>query len=112
MAAGPTRVPGLRQTQSDPEGRFRFRTIEPVSYPGRTPHIHMLIAGPGIERPLTTQLYLKDHPLNARDFLFNSLGDLQARESLLVDFQPADQVEPGSKAGDFTAVLGVNATTE
>jgi protocatechuate 3,4-dioxygenase beta subunit len=57
-------------------GRFQFRTILPVPYPGRTPHIHMKIldASRGM---LTTQLYLKEHPSNERDFLFKALNDLE-----------------------------------
>lgn len=100
---------GYGQMIADDEGRYRFRTIEPVPYPGRTPHIHMAVSGKGIDRPLTTQLYLKDHPLNARDFLFNSLRDEAARDSLLVDFAPAPEIEPDAKAGSFTVVLGLNA---
>jgi len=53
------------------DGAYVFRTIKPVPYTGRTPHIHVKVfAG---RREFTTQFYLKDHPLNARDVLFNRL---------------------------------------
>ena len=64
---------GYGVTRTDAQGRYRFRTILPVEYPGRTPHIHARIQrADGSE--LITQIYLKDHPLNQRDFLFRRLG--------------------------------------
>jgi protocatechuate 3,4-dioxygenase beta subunit len=32
---------GFGSTRSDAQGLYRFRTIKPVPYPGRTPHIHV-----------------------------------------------------------------------
>ena len=55
---------------TDAEGRFRFETIVPGRYPGRTPHLH-LRAQPPNGRILTTQLYFPDEPQNRRDGLFN-----------------------------------------
>ena len=64
---------GYGVTRTDAQGRYRFRTILPVEYPGRTPHIHARIQRPdGSE--LITQIYLADHPLNQGDFLFRRLG--------------------------------------
>jgi protocatechuate 3,4-dioxygenase beta subunit len=54
---------------TDGEGRYRFRTILPAVYPGRTRHYHVKVQAPG--RPvLTTQLYFPDEPANRRDGLF------------------------------------------
>jgi protocatechuate 3,4-dioxygenase beta subunit len=54
---------------TDGEGRYRFRTIMPALYPGRTRHYHIKVQAP--ERPvLTTQLYFPDEPANQRDGLF------------------------------------------
>ena len=54
---------------TDAEGRYRFRTILPALYPGRTRHYHVKVQAP--ERPvLTTQLYFPDEPTNRRDGLF------------------------------------------
>jgi protocatechuate 3,4-dioxygenase beta subunit len=98
---------GFGATTADDEGAYRFRTIEPVPYTGRTPHIHFKIAGPGFE-PLTTQMYLAGHPLNERDGLYRRLGD-QAR-LVTVDLDPAPDLEPaaksGAKRGLFDIVLG------
>jgi protocatechuate 3,4-dioxygenase beta subunit len=103
---------GFGATTADDEGAYRFRTIEPVPYPGRTPHIHFKIAGPGFE-PLTTQMYLADHPLNARDGLYRRLGE-RAR-LVTVDLEPAPGLEPtaksGAKRGLFDIVLGPDGIT-
>ena len=48
---------GYGRTQVDADGRYAFRTIRPVAYPGRTPHIHFKVHAPGVGR-LTTQMYV------------------------------------------------------
>jgi protocatechuate 3,4-dioxygenase beta subunit len=52
-----------------PEGAFRFRTIVPALYSGRTRHYHIKVQAPG-SRLLTTQLYFPNEPANLRDGLF------------------------------------------
>jgi protocatechuate 3,4-dioxygenase beta subunit len=55
---------------TDADGRYRFRTIVPGLYPGRTRHFHIKVQAP--QRPiLTTQLYFPNEPLNARDGSFH-----------------------------------------
>ena len=77
-----TAFQGFGRTVSDSEGRFNFRTIVPVPYPGRTPHIHAKIIADG-RAPLTTQFYLADYRDNARDFLFNRMtSDERERVSM------------------------------
>ena len=54
---------------TDSEGRYRFRTILPAVYTGRTRHYHIKVQA--AQRPLlTTQLYFPDEPMNRRDGLF------------------------------------------
>jgi protocatechuate 3,4-dioxygenase beta subunit len=55
---------------TDGEGRYRFRTILPALYPGRTRHYHVKVQA--LDRAvLTTQLYfLADEAANRRDGLF------------------------------------------
>jgi protocatechuate 3,4-dioxygenase beta subunit len=73
---------GYGRTVTGNDGRFHFRTIKPVPYPGRTPHIHIRVAPRG-GGTLATQLYLPDEPGNARDFLFRQLSrDEQAALTL------------------------------
>jgi protocatechuate 3,4-dioxygenase beta subunit len=54
---------------TDAEGRYRFRTIVPALYPGRTRHYHVKVQAPQ-QSVLTTQLYFPDEPANRRDGLF------------------------------------------
>ena len=53
------------------DGIYAFRTIRPVSYPGRTPHIHVKVIHRDVS--LTTQLYIDGHEKNLKDQLFRRL---------------------------------------
>jgi protocatechuate 3,4-dioxygenase beta subunit len=68
------------------DGRYRFRTIRPVPYSGRTPHIHVKVKL-GTRELLTTQLYVAGDPGNARDGLWRRLP-AAAREAVTVPFEP------------------------
>lgn len=70
-----TAFQGFGQDISNDKGEYSFRTIKPVSYPGRTPHIHVKAFANG--RELTTQFYLHGHPQNNRDFLFQRMSKVQ-----------------------------------
>jgi protocatechuate 3,4-dioxygenase beta subunit len=59
------------------DGRYRFRTIRPVPYSGRTPHIHFKVKLDRREL-LTTQLYVQGDANNERDFLWRRLGEDRA----------------------------------
>jgi len=85
------------------DGGYRFRTIRPVPYPGRTPHIHFAVSGGGLER-FTTQMYLAGEPRNDRDGILNAVRDAAARARLIVALEPAG---PGLLAGRFDIVLGL-----
>ena len=63
---------GFGRSITDKNGHFSFRTIIPVEYPGRTPHIHLKLLNES-ENVLTTQLYIQGHPLNKEDFLFKQM---------------------------------------
>ncbi len=64
---------GFGRVTADAEGRWRFRTLRPVAYSGRTPHIHAKIKL-GTRELLTTQLYVQDDPGNARDGVWRRLS--------------------------------------
>lgn len=55
---GPARrgFQGYGRTRADADGQYRFRTIKPVIYGGRPPHVHLKVVHPA-HRPLVTQLY-------------------------------------------------------
>ena len=55
---------------SDAAGRYRFRTILPGLYPGRTRHYHLKVQAPR-QRLLTTQLYFPNEPRNRIDEFFS-----------------------------------------
>ncbi len=56
---------------TDANGRYRFRTIRPAVYSGRTAHYHVKVQPSG-GRILTTQLYFPNEPANRRDSLFRN----------------------------------------
>jgi len=67
------------------DGRWRFRTIRPVAYVGRTPHIHAKVRL-GRRELLTTQLYVAGDPHNDRDFLWRRL-DARERAAITAPFE-------------------------
>jgi len=80
---------GYGVTRTDAGGTFHFRTIKPIAYPGRTPHIHIRVQASGASA-FATQLYLPDDPGNRRDFLFSRLSaEDQAALTLKFDPTPA-----------------------
>ena len=54
---------------TEADGRYRFRTILPALYPGRTRHYHVKVQAPQ-QGVLTTQLYFPNEPANRRDGFF------------------------------------------
>jgi protocatechuate 3,4-dioxygenase beta subunit len=96
---------GYGRFQTDADGAYRFRTIKPVPYPGRAPHIHAAVRAPG-EHRLVTQLYVKGAPENQWDWLLNGVADDAARERLIVDFKPAGESATTKLRARFDIVLG------
>ena len=95
---------GYGRSRTGAAGGYRFRTIRPVAYPGRAPHIHFAIRGPGFE-PLITQMYVRGAPENNRDWILNRIRDPARRESLLVAFEPHPDLR-GQRIARFDVVLG------
>ena len=103
---GTGRDPGFQgygQIRADGDGAYRFRTIRPVAYGGRTPHIHVAVEVPGGPR-LVTQMYVAGEPRNDGDFVLSRVPPAQ-RASVLVAFNDAPEIEPGALAGRFDIVL-------
>lgn len=96
---------GYGRYLTDSQGRYFFRTIKPVPYPGRTPHIHFGVSKNG-QRVLTTQMLVKGHPMNQKDFLFKRISNQAARNSLLVGFNPIKGSKIGELEANFDIVLG------
>jgi protocatechuate 3,4-dioxygenase beta subunit len=92
---------GWGQFVTAADGEYRFRTIKPVPYPGRTPHIHFRVSGPRVPE-LVTQMYVEGEPGNERDGLYGSL-EPAARAAVTIRLDKA----PDGKAlaGRFAIVL-------
>jgi len=96
--------------RTDAEGRFRFRTILPTSYPvptdgpvglvldrmGRHPmrpaHLHFMVSAPGYET-VVTHLFVKGDPYLESDVVFG------VKDSLIVDFQRNESEAEAQKVG-------------
>jgi len=87
-------------------GEYYFRTVKPVPYPGRTPHIHFKIKQKGQDE-FTTQCYIKGHPQNNRDGIYRSIRDEKARDSVTIDFKPVKKSKTGELEARFNIVLGL-----
>ena len=75
---------GYGRATSGADGAYRFVTIEPVEYPGRTPHVHFRLSRAGREL-LVTQMYLPGiaGAGNERDGLFITVRDPATRRMLI-----------------------------
>ncbi len=87
-------------------GEYVFRTIKPVPYPGRAPHIHVAVKMKG-KKELITQCYIKGHPGNPKDGIWKGIKDEKARASVTVDFAPMRGAKAGELAGRFDVVMGL-----
>ena len=81
---------GFGHDLSRADGSYSFRTIKPVPYAGRTPHIHVKVLVENRER-LTTQFYLPDPPDNKNDWLYRHVPKAK-REMVTMNFIPTRQV--------------------
>jgi protocatechuate 3,4-dioxygenase beta subunit len=88
---------GYGQLQTGANGAYAFRTIRPVRYSGRPPHIHFQITHPRHPR-LVTQLYTSETGEAAPS------GYEASYRSLWVSFTPSTR-EAGALAARFDIVL-------
>jgi protocatechuate 3,4-dioxygenase, beta subunit len=86
-------------------GEYYFRTIKPVPYPGRTPHIHFAIKMRGRDK-WTTQCYIKGEPRNATDGVLNDIHDAKGKASVIIPFAPIKDSRIGEVAAKFDIVMG------
>ena len=100
--AGDDGFQGYGATTTDAEGRYAFKTIRPVAYSGRIPHLHFKIRAAN-GAALTTQLYLKGDATAGDPVLAMSPAGTLGK--LTVALAPAVGKEPGALAGNFDFVL-------
>jgi protocatechuate 3,4-dioxygenase, beta subunit len=101
-----TNFQGFGRFTTGTKGEYRFRTIKPVPYTGRTPHIHVKVKK-GERELLTTQIFVNGHPQNNRDMVFGVIRDLIDRELVLVDFKPLKESKVGELSARFDIVVGL-----
>jgi protocatechuate 3,4-dioxygenase beta subunit len=100
-----TNFQGFGRCATGGKGEYYFRTIKPVPYTGRTPHIHVKVKK-GERELLTTQIFVNGHPQNRNDMVFAGIRDPLDRELVLVDFKPVKESKIGELAARFEIVLG------
>ncbi len=101
-----TNFQGYGRFLTDSSGQYYFRTIKPVQYPGRTPHIHFAVSKNG-KRIFTTQMLIHGVAQNKRDGLFQRIQDPFQREAIQVEFKPVPDSKIGELAAEFDIVLGL-----
>ncbi len=101
-----TNFQGFGRFLTGSTGEYVFRTIKPVPYPGRAPHIHFKIKQSNKEL-LTTQCYIKGHPGNDKDGIWRGIKDEKQRAAVTVDFAPMKNSRIGELTAKFDVVLGV-----
>lgn len=92
---------GWGQFMTAADGLYRFRTIKPVPYPGRTPHIHFRVSGRDLPE-LVTQMYVEGERLNGRDGVY---GRLDPRERAAVTVRLDRTADGRTLAGRFEIAL-------
>ncbi len=92
---------GWGQTTTSADGAYRFRTIKPIAYSGRTPHIHFAITAPD-EPTFHTQMYFADAQANDADFLLRRMTP-DERNQLMVT--PAKSDTAADPVARFDVVL-------
>jgi protocatechuate 3,4-dioxygenase beta subunit len=84
---------GWGRTETGADGGYRFRTIRPLAYSGRTPHIHFAVTAPGA-RAFYTQMYFAGAPENRDDFLVRRLSEAERARITVAPAKEAGAAEP------------------
>ncbi|QEG25201.1 dioxygenase family protein [Mariniblastus fucicola] len=101
-----TNFQGYGRFLTNRKGEYYFRTIKPVPYPGRVPHIHFAVSING-HRVLTTQMLTRGHDKNEQDGLFRRIRDEKSRLAITAEYKPVAESKFGELSAEFDLVLGV-----
>jgi protocatechuate 3,4-dioxygenase beta subunit len=96
---------GFGRFMTSSTGEYYFRTIKPVPYPGRTPHIHVKVKQ-GDRELLTTQFFINGFAQNRTDGVLADIRDPLERELVMVDFKPIKESKIGELAARMNLVIG------
>src|SRR5262245_34552345 len=77
---------GFGRFTTNQRGEYRFRTVKPVAYPGRCPHIHFKVKR-GDRTLATSQIFIAGDPSNQRDGIFRGAGGLIERELVSAEWR-------------------------
>ena len=108
-AARDANFQGFGRFLTGSSGEYSFRTVKPVAYPGRTPHIHFAVKMKGRDK-WTTQCYIKGEARNDTDGVLKNIKDPKAREYVIVDFAAIKESKIGELAAKFDIVMGYTPT--
>lgn len=86
-------------------GEYLFRTIKPVAYPGRTPHIHFALKSKGRDK-WTTQCYIEGEAGNEKDGVYRGIKDVRQRRAVTIPFRPVTGSRIGELSAEFDIVTG------
>lgn len=100
-----TQFQGYGRFLTDAKGRYYFRTVKPVPYPGRTPHIHVAVTQKG-KRVLTSQVYIQGEAMNAKDGLYRRLGE-EGQRLVTVDFKAMPRSKTNELVAKWDLVVGL-----
>jgi protocatechuate 3,4-dioxygenase beta subunit len=97
---------GFGKFTTNARGEYRFRTVKPVAYPGRCPHIHFKVKQ-GDRSLLTSQIFIAGDPGNARDGIYRSTGGIVERELVTATWRRMPDTRVPEYSANFDIVLGV-----
>lgn len=95
---------GWGKTSTDAQGRYRFRTIKPVAYSGRVPHIHYKVKRAG-KPEFKSQVMIAGEAGNERDFVFRHLRDAEARKRVLMTLVQAPKESGAAWRTEYEIVV-------
>ncbi len=96
---------GYGKFETATDGGWRFRTIKPGLYTGRTRHFHFGVTLPGQSRRFTTQLMFAGEPGNANDMVLNEIRDAAQRASIVREFK--EDADSKQLATTWDIVMGL-----
>lgn len=96
---------GYGKIETNAKGEYRFRTIKPGLYTGRTIHWHIRVKQ-NDKSMLTTQLFIAGVPQNDRDGILRGMGTEEQRLSVIREFKPMSK-DSQELVGTWDIVIGM-----